>query len=105
MRNLNFSTEFAADIVSGKKRQTIRKRGKLLPPAVGDDLMLFTGLRTAQSRRLLAVKVTSVESVAIVCSSRYVAIARPVGRFGDWAFMQLSDEEVEQLAGYLLKWD
>jgi len=45
----NFSPEFADDVASGKKRQTIRqtKRGK-----VGDPVQLFTGQRTKQCRRL-----------------------------------------------------
>lgn len=51
MPSINFQERFAADVTSGKKRQTIR------PPRtrsilVGDILYLFTGMRTKHCRRL-----------------------------------------------------
>ncbi len=127
MRNINFLPRFADAVQMGKKRQTIRKRGKQAPPTVGDALMLFTGLRTSSSRRLRAATATSVESITITCSTRQVFIARPSN--GQLAYFALAAEEIEQLAredgfynadeffrffhdvhdgglcGYLLKWD
>lgn len=128
MRNVNFLPRFAEAVKTGAKRQTIRKRGKQKPPEVGDALMLYTGLRTLNSRALRTATVTSVECITISCATRYVAIARPAAS-GVLAFSPLNEEEVEQLArddgfynadeffrffqevhggglaGYVLKWD
>lgn len=49
--NLNFKTRFAPDVKAGKKRQTIRLRGKRQAHP-GDVLHLFTGMRTKQCERL-----------------------------------------------------
>ena len=51
MAMLNFSTRFASDVEAGIKRQTIRKRWKR-PIRVGRRLILATGARTKQYRRL-----------------------------------------------------
>ncbi len=51
MPSLNFKKEFVDKIVSGKKRQTIRPKGKrAFSP--GDNLYLFTGQRTKHCRKL-----------------------------------------------------
>lgn len=49
----NFKKQFAPDVESGKKRMTIRKKGKRKPPVVGEKIKLYTGMRT-KSCRLLA---------------------------------------------------
>jgi len=46
---INFSAQFAADVASGKKRQTIRQTQRA---KVGDRLQLYTGQRTKSCRRL-----------------------------------------------------
>lgn len=45
----NFSPEFADDVASGKKRQTIRRTRRGKP---GDRTQLYTGQRTKSCRRL-----------------------------------------------------
>ena len=47
----NFSARFAADVESGRKRQTIRRRRKR-PTKTGDKLHLFIGMRTRSCRTL-----------------------------------------------------
>ena len=50
--NVNF-TVFIDKILSGEKRQTIRKAGKKWDKVkVGDKLTLYTGLRTKKCRKL-----------------------------------------------------
>lgn len=51
MPALNFKSQFADDVESGKKRQTIRPIRKR-PIKVGDDLHLYTGMRTKICRKL-----------------------------------------------------
>ena len=48
----NFQPNFAEDIRSGKKKQTIRKRRKRGNPKPGGRLFLFTGQRTKKCKRL-----------------------------------------------------
>lgn len=45
----NFSPEFADDVASGKKRQTIRRTKRAKP---GDPVTLYTGQRTKACRKL-----------------------------------------------------
>lgn len=52
MPQLNFSTQFALDVETRIKRQTIRAERKV-PIKIGDTLHIFTGLRTKKARRLL----------------------------------------------------
>lgn len=48
----NFQAQFASDVESGKKRQTIRAGGKRRHARVGDDIQLYTGQRTTACRKL-----------------------------------------------------
>ena len=64
MPSLNFKQRFVALIENGRKRQTIRKTRKR-PFRAGDTLYLFTGMRTAQCRRLGAHPCLSVHDIAI----------------------------------------
>jgi hypothetical protein len=53
MPAFNFKKQFAADVESRKKRQTIRaKRKDGRNPHVGDELYLYTGMRTKSCRKL-----------------------------------------------------
>lgn len=59
MPAINFQSRFAADVESGRKYTTIRKRGRAAP---GQTLYLFTGQRTKRCRRIgeaLCLGVTS----------------------------------------------
>lgn len=51
----NFQTDFAPDILSGRKLSTIRPKGKRRHAVAGDDLQLYVGMRTASCRLLLRV--------------------------------------------------
>lgn len=63
--NVNF-TVFIDKILSGEKRQTIRKAGKKWENVkVGDKLTLYTGLRTKQCRKLGEAEVESIEDIRI----------------------------------------
>jgi hypothetical protein len=49
----NFKAEFAADVGSLKKRQTIRANGKRRHARPGEPLQLYTGMRTKACRKLV----------------------------------------------------
>lgn len=61
----NFKKQFAADVESGKKRCTIRRRRDNRPTRRGDHLALFCGMRTAQCRRLRDAVCESVQPIEI----------------------------------------
>lgn len=88
--NVNF-TVFIDKILSGEKRQTIRRASsKWKNVKVGDKLTLYTGLRSKQCRKLGEAFVESIEDVAFgagICS-----IAQ-----GHWERL-LTDGEVDELA-------
>jgi len=66
MPALNFKKEFAPDVESGKKHQTIRalrKDGR--NPKPGDTLYLYTGQRTTGCRKLGEAICISVEQIGI----------------------------------------
>jgi len=70
---LNFKKQFAADVESGKKRQTIRATRKR-PIKAGEKLHLFCGLRTTNRRRLALVECLSVSDILITDISGQVEI-------------------------------
>lgn len=51
----NFQTDFAYDILSGRKLSTIRPNGKRRHAVAGDELQLYVGMRTSSCRLLLRV--------------------------------------------------
>lgn len=66
MPALNFKKQFAPDVESGKKRQTIRacrKDGR--DPKPGQTLYLYTGMRTKICRKLGEVVCKSVEHISL----------------------------------------
>ena len=67
MPALNFKKQFAAAVQSGKKRQTIRQPRKDGRPhaKVGDQITLYTGMRTKGCRKLGVATCTDVQSVKI----------------------------------------
>ena len=64
MPMLNFQKQFAADVESGKKTQTIRSRRKH-PIKKGDTLYLYTGARTKACRKLREVRCKDVLDIFI----------------------------------------
>lgn len=61
---LNFQAQFADLVASGEKRQTIRAPRKR-PISVGDELRLYTGMRTKACRLLGVVTCEKVTPVRI----------------------------------------
>ena len=64
MALINFQKQFADDVESGKKRQTIRKQRKR-PFRIGDTLHLYTGLRSKKARKLGIEKCKWVDQIRI----------------------------------------
>lgn len=68
--NVNF-TVFIDKILSGEKRQTIRKAGKKWENVkVGDKLTLYTGLHTKDCQKLGEAEVESIDNIDIESSLR-----------------------------------
>ena len=70
---LNFKTQFADDVASGRKCQSIRaprKDGR--DPVPGNRLQLYTGMRTRACRKLGDANCIRVRPVQI--TKRYVVI-------------------------------
>jgi hypothetical protein len=73
MPSLNFKNQFARDVESLIKRQTIRaKRKHLVKP--GDHLYLYTGMRTKHCRKLGEGFCLSVQDILFEMDSFYVNI-------------------------------
>lgn len=66
MPALNFQKQFADDVESGKKRQTIRAfRKDERDPKPGQTLYLFTGMRTKACRKLGEAGCLSADAIRI----------------------------------------
>ena len=79
--NVNFSV-FIDKILSGEKRQTIRRAGvKWGSVKVGDKLTLYTGLRTKECRKLGEAVVESITPITIDTECDNVAVETPLGDF------------------------
>lgn len=59
---INFKAQFADDVESGVKRQTIRRNARCKP---GDALQLYTGMRQPGCRKLMDAICTQVIPVEI----------------------------------------
>ncbi|NMY40520.1 hypothetical protein HBN76_04310 [Pseudomonas sp. WS 5013] len=119
----NFKARFAAAVRDGSKLQTIRAAGKRRPPRPGEQLQLYTGLRTKHVCLLRNSVCTSAEEVQISARMRTVRVIR------DNRWYDLDQQEIQQLAlvdgfasadeffaffaeahgktlsGYLIKWE
>lgn len=71
MPALSFHKRFAEDVQAGRKRQTVRP-GRKRPIRPGDRLVLYTGMRTKQCRRLNEAVCRSVEPVQISVNGTHV---------------------------------
>ena len=92
----NFQKQFAGDVESGKKTQTIRKRGKRKPPSVGCRIQLYIGQRTKYCRLLCTPVCKSVEVIEICSHFKHVWIGTPSG--DTYQFNRLTDATIEKLA-------
>ena len=74
MPALNFKAQFAEDVESGHKRQTVRAHRKDGRPhaKVGDTIKLYTGMRTKACRLLGEATVTSIKPVRIEATQMYL---------------------------------
>lgn len=88
--NVNFSV-FIDKILSGEKRQTIRRAGpKWANVKAGDKLTLYTGLRTKQCRKLGEAVVESVGNM-VFYRAGLIAIITHYGEI--W----LTEDQVDEL--------
>lgn len=93
----NFMARFAPSIEDGTKRQTIRAAGKRRPPFPGEQLQLYTGMRTGNCRKLRDAVCQTTVSITISPKARVVRHVVPTSaESGYWD--ELSPEDVEQLA-------
>lgn len=78
--NVNF-TVFIDKILSGEKRQTIRRASqKWANVKAGDKLTLYTGLRTKECRKLGEAFVSEVIFIEIDSRLERVAVESPLGK-------------------------
>jgi hypothetical protein len=96
MPSLNFKPQFADDIASGQKRQTIRVRGKRAWKT-GDVLHLFSGMRTTACKRIGTATLLSVQTITIDAGMRKVFLELPVSN-GSRYMAALTDDEIMELA-------
>jgi len=66
----NFKKEFADQVESGSKTQTIRKKRKR-PTVVGDKIFLYTGMRTKECRPLGEGEVFAVDEFTLFNHMKY----------------------------------
>lgn len=79
--NVNFSV-FIDKILSGEKRQTIRRASpKWKNVKAGDKLTLYTGLRTKECRKLGEAVVESITPIALTPRSEDCAVKTAFGNF------------------------
>jgi len=88
----NFMARFAPSVEDGTKRQTIRAAGKRRPPRRGEQLQLYTGMRTRNCRLLRSVQCLAVNEIAMDLSERRVRV-----RVGD-IICTLNSQDVRRLA-------
>lgn len=113
---INFKKQFAPDVESGIKKQTIRAKARCKP---GDVLQLYTGQRTKQCRKLKEVECKNVVRIiiaenAVILAKKLIidsekglkAIANDDG-FKSWDDMKNFFSETHGLPflGHLIKWD
>ncbi|QBR35737.1 ASCH domain-containing protein [Leisingera sp. NJS201] len=95
----NFQQDFGPDILAGCKQSTIRPNGKRRHAVAGDELQLYTGMRTSDCRLLLRVpclwsRPISIHQFAVVRQGGFTnqfrhleELARIEG-FASWADMR-----------------
>ena len=90
--NVNFSV-FIDKILSGEKRQTIRRASpKWKNVKAGDKLTLYTGLRTKECRKLGEAVVESITPIFLTPATGRAWVRLPFGLAG------LRDDDLELIA-------
>lgn len=94
--NVNF-TVFIEKILSGEKRQTIRRAGaKWDNVKPGDKLTLYTGQRTKQCRKLGEAVVSSINTILLDTNTCAIYTPSSLGVLG---YLELAEEEARIIAG------
>lgn len=111
---LNFKSQFASDVITRKKRQSIRGR-KI---KVGENIQLCTGQRTKACKKLVQTDPICVSCRPIIIARNYVKIDGEGLSFGARRNLALSDGFVsiyefldffcpapdDVFEGFLIKW-
>lgn len=115
MPALNFSSQFADAVESGRKTQSIRALRKR-PFQVGDKLFFYTGMRTKQCRKLgegiiVSVDEIKIDGLGILINKHCIPIdfdkfAKADG-FNSWQEMYDWFQKTHGLpfAGQLIRWE
>lgn len=90
----NFQPQFADDVETGRKLQTIRMTARA---KVGDDLQLYTGQRTQHCRKLRDAVCTGVWKVVLM-PTQYGVISPDGGK--SWPFDPIPPDEFAQRDGF-----
>jgi hypothetical protein len=110
----NFKAQFAPDVESGRKLQTIRAKARC---KAGDALQLYTGMRTKGCRKLRDAVCVAVDTVSITPEGLFFGnpgwwpkdkdlFAERDG-FGSYDEMYdwfCSDHDEEVFNGYVIMW-
>lgn len=88
---LGFRARFAAPILDGSKRQTIRRPRKDKRPhaSVGSTLYLYTGLRTKNARKLGEARCLDVDEVRMHFGRNTVTVTHDLGIRPILSFLEL----------------
>lgn len=113
---LNFKQQFATDVETGKKRQTVRERTKAYR---GCNLQLYTGMRQKGCRKLKDVVCVSTEPIVLMST-----LVQPAGNTAImgmhldefaradgfktydhmWAFFEERADQHGEFHGVLIRW-
>lgn len=92
---LSFKGQFAAPILAGTKRQTVRMQRKR-PPRVGEMLQLYTAMRTKHCRKIVPdVPCTEISLIMITVDADHPQLIAGITFDGVKSFR---DHEIERFA-------
>lgn len=90
-----FKAQFEMPIVTGRKRQTVRAKGKRRHARPGEQLQLYTGLRAKKARKLMADPIcTSVAEICVDVRTDWDGFIRAISIDGTY----LTSDEMEAFA-------
>ena len=97
MPSLNFQKQFADKVVSGEKRQTVRKGNRI---KAGDKLYLYTGQRTKQCRKLGETVCNEIYKIEITDEHIYIDLCVLTGIEKE----QLAKDDGFECAADMIDW-
>ncbi len=94
----NFQSQFAPDVETGRKRQTIRANGKRRHARPGEFLQLYTGQRSKKCRKLVEPdpECREVLPIRVYLKGRRAKPALAVQREG--VFMDIPRNDIKAIA-------